>query len=249
MAVNDVDLDQLISSVDTAQAGSQPLDRVTAAREVAARLEACAQHLVAHFVDDARRAGASWTDIGAALGVTRQAAQQRFVPAEGVDVEAAAGRSGLPYSARATAVLGGARDLALQHRHPGVDDIHLLLALLDNRSGGAVSILKSSGQRSADIRRTARAKLGTDGPKRSAKNPHLGRGGAKTLDVAEREALRRGSTEVGTEHLLLALVSDPGSPAGTALAEAGVAPADVRREAAKQAKSDPAPRRARRKRS
>ena len=41
-----------------------------------------ADHLIGHFVDQARRSGASWTDIGRSMGVTRQAAQKRFV-AEG----------------------------------------------------------------------------------------------------------------------------------------------------------------------
>src|SRR6201999_4568546 len=39
-----------------------------------------ADHLIGHFVDQARRAGASWTDIGRAMGVTKQAARKRFLP-------------------------------------------------------------------------------------------------------------------------------------------------------------------------
>ena len=35
--------------------------------------------LLGHFVDQARRSGATWTQIGDALGVTKQAAQQRIV--------------------------------------------------------------------------------------------------------------------------------------------------------------------------
>ena len=31
-------------------------------------------------MDQARRSGASWSQIGAAMGVTKQAAQKRFVP-------------------------------------------------------------------------------------------------------------------------------------------------------------------------
>ena len=34
-------------------------------------------HLVGHFVDQARRSGASWTDIGSAMGVTKKQAAQR----------------------------------------------------------------------------------------------------------------------------------------------------------------------------
>src|SRR3979409_58622 len=42
-----------------------------------------ADHLIGHFVDQARRSGASWTDIGKCMGVTKQAAQKRFVPKAG----------------------------------------------------------------------------------------------------------------------------------------------------------------------
>ncbi|MGH9181842.1 MAG: Clp protease N-terminal domain-containing protein, partial [Acidimicrobiales bacterium] len=38
--------------------------------------------LLGHFVDAARRAGLPWSRIGTALAVTRQAAQQRFVPSD-----------------------------------------------------------------------------------------------------------------------------------------------------------------------
>jgi hypothetical protein len=44
----------------------------------AARTLAQAGHAVAEAVRQARRAGASWTQVGDALGVSRQAAQQRW---------------------------------------------------------------------------------------------------------------------------------------------------------------------------
>ena len=37
-------------------------------------------NLVGHFVDAARGVGLSWTRIGTVLGVSKQAAQQKFVP-------------------------------------------------------------------------------------------------------------------------------------------------------------------------
>jgi hypothetical protein len=43
------------------------------------------------WVDAARRSGLSWTEVGAALGISKQAAQQRFKP---VDVEEPDGNSG-----------------------------------------------------------------------------------------------------------------------------------------------------------
>ncbi|WP_020576650.1 Clp protease N-terminal domain-containing protein [Actinopolymorpha alba] len=234
MADNDLDLDQIIAAIESAQAEGAPLDRVTAARDVAARLETLAQHVVAHFVDQSRQSGASWTDIGGALGVTRQAAQQRFVPADGVDVEAVINKPAIPYTARASAALTAARDLAAEHHHESVEDIHLLLVLLDNRTGGAIGVVKGLGQRAADIRKAAKAVLPPDGPRR-AKSPVLGRTAVKALDVATREALRLKSPEVGTEHELLALVSDPQSLAGQTLAQTGATYDGVRTEVAKQA--------------
>jgi hypothetical protein len=47
---------------------------------VAEHLGELSDHLIGHFVDRARRSGASWTDIGRSMGVTKQAAQKRFVP-------------------------------------------------------------------------------------------------------------------------------------------------------------------------
>jgi hypothetical protein len=45
-------------------------------------LELTRKWLIGHFVDQARRSGASWTEIGKSMGVTKQAAQKRFVPKE-----------------------------------------------------------------------------------------------------------------------------------------------------------------------
>src|ERR1700759_3636140 len=72
-----VRLDDLISAINSNRA--EPLDRLTDAVLVADHIGDIADHLIGHYVDQARRSGASWTDIGASLGVTKQAAQKRFV--------------------------------------------------------------------------------------------------------------------------------------------------------------------------
>src|SRR6516162_11211149 len=73
-----VRLDELISYV-TSTDGSA-LDRVSAAVRISEHLGELADHVIGHFVDQARKAGASWTEIGQSMGVTKQAAQKRFVP-------------------------------------------------------------------------------------------------------------------------------------------------------------------------
>src|SRR5260370_7392616 len=60
------------------QAPGTPLDRVEAALMVSEELASCADELIGQFVEEARRAGCSWTEIGQRIGVSKQAARQRF---------------------------------------------------------------------------------------------------------------------------------------------------------------------------
>src|SRR3954468_19318865 len=75
---NPVRLDELINAIKHVH--SDALDQLADAVLAAEALGDVADHLIGHFVDQARRSGASWTDIGKSMGVTKQAAQKRFVP-------------------------------------------------------------------------------------------------------------------------------------------------------------------------
>src|ERR1700754_2404508 len=77
---NQVRLDELIDGIKKAHTSA--LDQLGGAVMVADHLGEVADHLIGHFVDQARRSGASWTEIGRSMGVTKQAAQKRFVPKE-----------------------------------------------------------------------------------------------------------------------------------------------------------------------
>ena len=78
-----VSLDTLIHAIKTVH--SDALEQLTDAVLAAEHLGEVADHLIGHFVDQARRSGASWTDIGKSMGVTKQAAQKRFVPKADTD--------------------------------------------------------------------------------------------------------------------------------------------------------------------
>src|SRR5262249_3996141 len=54
------------------------LDRVEAAIAVGEELASGGDELIGRFVEEARSAGCSWTEIGARMGVSKQAARQRF---------------------------------------------------------------------------------------------------------------------------------------------------------------------------
>src|SRR3954464_1951763 len=72
-----VRLDDLIATIT--EGHPDALDQLSAAVLTADHLGEVADSLIGHFVDQARRAGASWTEIGRSMGVTKQAAQKRFV--------------------------------------------------------------------------------------------------------------------------------------------------------------------------
>jgi hypothetical protein len=78
--VQAVDVGVLAAAVRQ-QAPGGPLDRVEAALAVGAELASGADELIGQFVTEARQAGCSWTEIGQRMGVSKQAARQRFAHA------------------------------------------------------------------------------------------------------------------------------------------------------------------------
>src|SRR6201992_203007 len=72
-----VRLDEMINTIKKVH--TDVLDQLSDAVLSGEHLGEVADHLIGHFVDQARRSGASWTDIGKSMGVTKQAAQKRFV--------------------------------------------------------------------------------------------------------------------------------------------------------------------------
>src|SRR5215475_6375464 len=75
-----VPLDNLIAYVRALHPEGGPLENVSDAFTVSTQLGEQADALIGYFVDQARRSGLSWSQIGGAMGVSKQAAQKRFVP-------------------------------------------------------------------------------------------------------------------------------------------------------------------------
>ncbi|HET7719337.1 MAG TPA: hypothetical protein VFK43_05165, partial [Acidimicrobiales bacterium] len=74
-----VRLDDLIDAIRKVH--DDELDQLSSAVVAGEHLGDVADHLIGHFVDQARRSGASWTAIGQSMGVSKQAVQKRFVGA------------------------------------------------------------------------------------------------------------------------------------------------------------------------
>src|SRR3954470_8304709 len=119
-------LDDLIAGVE--QAHADPLDRVAGAMIVGDALGETADHLIGHFVDRARRAGASWTDIGRSMGVSKQAVQKRFVAKEPA-------QDFTRFTPRARNVVVTAQNEARSAGNPEIRPEHLVLGLLAEPEG------------------------------------------------------------------------------------------------------------------
>ncbi|MFY1636690.1 Clp protease N-terminal domain-containing protein [Solwaraspora sp. WMMB335] len=199
-----VRLDDLITGIKRAHDDS--LEQLTSAVVIAEHLDELADHLVGHFVDQARRSGASWSDIGRSMGVTKQAAQKRFVPKtpdEPNDLDPKQGFSRFTPHARNVVVAAQAHA-----RAAGNDEIctaHLLLGLLDDPATLAVRAILAQGPDLDQVRTQASAAV----PPAVDHVPDLIPFDAhvrKVLELAFREALRLADRTVDTEHVLLALL-------------------------------------------
>jgi Clp amino terminal domain, pathogenicity island component len=208
-------LDDLIAGVEAAHA--DPLERVGGAVLVGDHLGETADHLVGHFVDRARRAGASWTDIGRSMGVSKQAVQKRFVPRE-------ERQDFSRFTPRARNVVVAAQNEAHAAANAEIRPEHLVLGLLVEPEGVAARALVDRGVPADAVRRAATAAL----PPRAAAMPALipfDPQAKKALELTFREAHRLGHDYVGTEHVLLALLEVEG---GTGvLSGLGVDKADI----------------------
>ncbi len=201
---NPVRLDDLIEAIKKVHA--DPLERLTDAVLAADHLGEVADHLIGHFVDQARRSGASWTAIGASLGVTKQAAQKRFVPkdpGQRADLDPSQGFSRFTLRARNAVV--AAQNEARTAGNDQIGTEHLILGLLTEPAGLAAAAIIAQGVALADARQTVLAALPPAGGEVPPLIPFDQRA-RKVLELSFREALRRGHNYIGTEHILLALL-------------------------------------------
>ena len=199
-----VPLDNLIAYVKTLHPEGGPLENVSDAFAVSEQLNEQSDALIGYFVDQARRSGLPWSQIGAAMGVSKQAAQKRFVPGQAGD-HLRAGRS-KPFSRftdRAVRVLfaadhlaavGAGAEQAERAEHLPIGAAELSAAFLSEPEGLAAKAIGKAGLTPEQVY----AAVGF-GP--APQLPNAGPG------VAERAGLRRfrqgrvqGGAQVGAAH-------------------------------------------------
>src|SRR3954451_4996220 len=199
---SNIRLDDLIEGIRRARPGD-PASQLGEAVVVAEHLGELSDHLVGHFVDQARRSGLSWTEIGRSMGVTKQAAQKRFVPrdADAPDMTQSFAR----FTPWARGAVVASQEEARRGKHAVIAPAHLVLGLLHERDGLARRALEATGQPADAVRAAVSATLPASEGERPALIPFAGPA-KKALELTFRQALRLGDASVGTHHILLAVL-------------------------------------------
>ena len=139
------------------------------------------------------------------MGVTKQAAQKRFVPKPsgdpGMDPNAGFAR----FTARARDVVMASQEEARTARNAEIQPEHLVLGLLTQPEAFAAHAIIANGVSLDAVRRVATAALPPAVEEVPALIPYGGQA-RKALELTFREALRLGHNYIGTEHMLLALL-------------------------------------------
>ena len=202
------------------QAPGTPLDRVEAALTVSEDLTSCADELIGQFVEEARRAGCSWTEIGRRIGVSKQAARQRFGDPRRRAPQAWTGRlsasvAGVLAAAGREAAAGGAAEVGTHHQ---------LIGLF--HEGVAAAVLEDLGVRADAVRVAARELFpGGGGGGEGLPGERPPPESAEAREAVQRAtaiAQQAGRDCVDTEDLLAAVTLDPGSRALRVLSHLGV---------------------------
>jgi hypothetical protein len=208
MSDSPIPLDNLISYVRKMHEGAGPLDHLADAVRIAAALDEQADALIGYFVDQARRSGAPWSEIGASMGVSKQAVQKRFVTRVDESGVVPEGKLFERFTERARHTVAAARRIATAAGADGTNSGHLAVALLTQPEGIAARIIHETGI--SDEQLLAAFEID---PKSFGDATDIIPGDVPfdlesklVLREALRAALRLGHNYIGTEHILLGII-------------------------------------------
>jgi ATP-dependent Clp protease ATP-binding subunit ClpA len=220
-----VSLDTLIGYVRTLHPDGGALEHLGDAVRVSAELDEQSDALIGHFVDQARRSGASWSQIGTSMGVSKQAAQKRFVPrTDAADLLPPGQELFGRFAPRAKTVLSAAQRTAAAAGAAEVSDAHLTAALPTVPGAVAATVLHGAGITDQQVAEAVGV-AGVPGDATATDEQLAGiafdQTGRDALRGALKAALRLQHNYIGTEHLLLGVLL-AGGPAAGALARLGL---------------------------
>ncbi len=224
-----MNLVDLISGLDEELPDADALTRISEAHLRSQTLADLGEQLVDHYVSKAKQRGASWTEIGDALGVSKQAAQQR--------------RAATPFDrftelSRHSIVL--AQEAARTRKHDLIGTEHLLLGLLGEPQGMAYKLLTATTTSERGVRDAIEDATPPAGTKVLRGHIAFGSDSKEAIEQARYASDELGHDGVGTEHLLLGLIRGKGSPAAQILRALGFT-SDGLHKTVKAAASDQLP--------
>ncbi|MGH3720334.1 MAG: Clp protease N-terminal domain-containing protein [Pseudonocardiaceae bacterium] len=225
-------LDELITQTRQQASSLDHLELLASAACRQQELADLGDQLLDHFVQEARATGCSWSQIGTALGVSKQAVQQRhsalrsFIGKFKEGVESLGNVFGrFTSGARQAVVLAQEQARLLRHDYLGTE--HLLLGVLAEGEGIGAQALAAAGITLDDARSRIEEMTGCGQTTPSGRTPFTRRA-KKVLELALREALHLGVNHLGTEHILLALLREGEGVAVQVLLDAGAHPDQLR---------------------
>ena len=210
MSPLNVNLTELVAQLDKELGGADDLDKISEAQRRAHTLTDLGDQLVGHYVEQARESGASWTQIGDAIGVSKQAAQQRWVPANYAR-----------FTQRARNVVVLAQESARSRGEEKIGTEHLLVGLIGEREGVAAKVLVELAGSPDAIRDALPAPDERRRKKTLRGHLALTEGTKQALSLASRESANLLHNFVGTEHILLGVLQVPDGQAARTLNELG----------------------------
>ncbi len=131
------------------------------------------------------------------------------------------------FTDRAKGFLQSAQTVAIRLNHQRIAPEHLLKALLEDNQGMAAGLIAKAGGDAPAVARAvdaALARIPAVSGSGAQASPGIDNDLARLLDQAERIATKAGDSYVTVERLLLALTLATTTPAGKALAAAGLKP-------------------------
>jgi hypothetical protein len=225
-----VPLDNLITFVKSLHPDGGPLDDLAEAVVVADRLTDQSDALIGHFVDQARRSGASWSEIGSSMGVSKQAAQKRFVfrwSEEGFEE-----RRFSRFTLRARNAVSAAQASARAAGAATIGVPHLVAGLLLDPQGLSAVAIHNAGATDQQVEEALGVRIVKDSSEEVASATSripFDEDAKSALESTLQAALHLGHNYIGTEHILLGvLASDPATAAR--LAHLGVTRERVQQE-------------------
>ncbi|MDH6605266.1 hypothetical protein M2164_000901 [Streptomyces sp. SAI-208] len=206
MSPLDISLADLIARLDEELPDADVLARISEARLRAQTLSDLGDQLIDHYVSKAKRNGASWTEIGDAIGVSKQAAQQRHAPGP-FERFTRLNRHGI--------VL--AQEAARTHKHDFIGTEHMLLGLLGEPQGLAYEVLVAKAGPEQRIRDAIEEAMPPAGEKALRGHIAFRPESKEAIEQARLASTELGHDWVGTEHTLLGLIRVEESPAAQIL--------------------------------